>query len=273
MIATNPQQIEPMEFETQGLYCTMLCMASISDIPLTITCISQTLTMRDDGKWTTTYLNVGRLSWHGNMTVAPSGTSPGYWPHSAYFHTIGSESSGLTSVKPTTNLLDACPVQDKRAHSKSRVNLCIIGRRIWCACITQSRIHTYTVSGKNRTNNILGITLTEFNKFSQFLAHFMLTCHLTKKIIKSTITTCTSTTLRNNDVSLTSSGECPCTSSSSYRRVPGKRNSTVHFATTVASTFARFKSGWLQRVEHPARAGVQDTHHWSRRLQTLHQNW
>jgi len=35
---------------------------------------------------------------------------------------------------------------------------------------------------KNETNNILGITLTKFNKFSQFLAQFMLTCLLTKKL-------------------------------------------------------------------------------------------
>jgi len=69
----------------------------------------------------------------------------------------------------------------------------------------------------------------------------MLTCQLTKKIIKSTITTCT--TLRNNDVSLTSSKMVtvivssrivPCTSGSSYHGVPGKRNATVHFAATVA---------------------------------------
>jgi len=43
---------------------------------------------------------------------------------------------------------------------------------------------------KNETNNILGITLTKFNKFSQLLAQFMLTCQLTKKIIKSNIILC-----------------------------------------------------------------------------------
>ena len=51
------------------------------------------------------------------------------------------------------------------------------------------------------------------------------------------------------------------------------RNATVHFTPTVASKFARFKSGWLQREEHPAIEGVQNTHHWSRRPQTSHQNW
>jgi len=38
---------------------------------------------------------------------------------------------------------------------------------------------------------------------------------------------------------------------------------------TVASKFARFKSGWLQSVEHTASECVQNTHHWS---QTSHQN-
>jgi len=67
----------------------------------------------------------------------------------------------------------------------------------------------YTVFGKNGTNNILGITLTKFNKFSQLQAQFLLTCQLT----------------------------------------------------TVASKFARLKPGRLQRVELPAREGVQNTHH------------
>ena len=35
---------------------------------------------------------------------------------------------------------------------------------------------------KNGTNNVLGITLTKFNKFSQFLAQLMLTYQLTKKL-------------------------------------------------------------------------------------------
>jgi len=35
---------------------------------------------------------------------------------------------------------------------------------------------------KNGTNNFLGITLTKFNKFSQFLAQFMLTYQLNKKL-------------------------------------------------------------------------------------------
>jgi len=105
----------------------------------------------------------------------------------------------------------------------------------------------------------------------------MLTYQLTKKSIKSTITTCT--TLRNNDTSLTSS-KCHfhkkiniCILSSSYHGVPGKRNATVHFAATLASKFATFKSSWLQRVEHPSREGVQNMHHWSRRPQTSHRNW
>ena len=54
----------------------------------------------------------------------------------------------------------------------------------------------HRVPEKNGTNNILGITLAKFDKFSQLLAQIMLTCQLTKKIIKSTITTCT--TLRHS---------------------------------------------------------------------------
>jgi len=49
------------------------------------------------------------------------------------------------------------------------------------------------------------------------------------------------------------SSKCRC-----YHGVPGKRNARVHFAATVASRFARFKSGRLQRVEHTAREGVQN---------------
>ena len=50
--------------------------------------------------------------------------------------------------------------------------------------VSSTNIDKYTVSAKIGTNNILGITLTKFNKFSQFLAQFMLTCQLTKKIIQ-----------------------------------------------------------------------------------------
>ena len=42
--------------------------------------------------------------------------------------------------------------------------------------------YLHRVREKNGTNNILGITLTKFNKFSQLLAQFMLTCQLTKKL-------------------------------------------------------------------------------------------
>jgi len=50
-----------------------------------------------------------------------------------------------------------------------------------------------------------------------------------------------------------------------YIGVPGKKNARVHFAATVASKIARFKSGCLQRVEYTAREGVQNTRHWSGR--------
>jgi len=51
-----------------------------------------------------------------------------------------------------------------------------------------------------------------------------------------------------------------------------ERETPVHFATTVASKFTRFKSGGLQHVEYTAREDVQNTCHWSRRPQTSHQN-
>jgi len=44
------------------------------------------------------------------------------------------------------------------------------------------QLNIHRVRKKNGTNNVLGITLTKFNKFSQFLAQFMLTYQLTKKL-------------------------------------------------------------------------------------------
>jgi len=73
------------------------------------------------------------------------------------------------------------------------------------------------------------------------------------------------TTLSNDDVSWRHQNAC-------YRGVSEKRNPKVYFAAAVASKFARFKSGLLQRVEHTAIESVQNTHHWSRRPQTSHQN-
>ena len=53
----------------------------------------------------------------------------------------------------------------------------------YCCLITSRACsnvaYIYTVSGKKGTNNILGITLTKFNKFPQLLAQFMLTFQLT----------------------------------------------------------------------------------------------
>jgi len=51
-----------------------------------------------------------------------------------------------------------------------------------------------------------------------------------------------------------------------------ERETGIDFVTTVASKLARFKSGWLQRVQHTAREGVQNMHHWSRWPQTSYQN-
>jgi len=50
------------------------------------------------------------------------------------------------------------------------------------------------------------------------------------------------------------SSKCLC-----YRGVHGNKNTRVHFAATVASKFARFKSGWLLCVEHTAKEDVQHT--------------
>ena len=47
---------------------------------------------------------------------------------------------------------------------------------------SKDTVETTPCPEKNGTNNVLGITLTKFNKFSQFLAQFMLTYQLTKKL-------------------------------------------------------------------------------------------
>jgi len=108
-----------------------------------------------------------------------------------------------------------------------------------------------TLGRKKGTNSILGITLTKFNTFSQFI----LTFKITEKIIK------VPSLLAQHYVMMTS--KC---------RFHEKRETPVHFAATVASKFTRFKSGGLQRVEYTAREGVQNTQHWSRQPQTSHQN-
>jgi len=50
------------------------------------------------------------------------------------------------------------------------------------------------------------------------------------------------------------------------------RNARIHYASTVASIFAGFKSSWLQCGVHTAIKGVKNTHNWSRWTQ-LHKNW
>ena len=123
----------------------------------------------------------------------------------------------------------------------------------------------HRVRKKNGTNNVLDITLTKFNKFPQFLAQFMLTCQLTKKIIKSTVTTCT--TLRNNYVSLTSS-KCRF----------HKNVLVVEKWLTRSGCRLEWWVGWVQGwgsqtgLAIAPREGVQNTYHWSRRPQTSHQN-
>jgi len=115
--------------------------------------------------------------------------------------------------------------------------------------------YIHGVSKKMEPLVFLSITFTKFNKSSQFLAQFISTFKVTEKLsnVPSQSKLTSSRWLR-------------------YRGVPRKRNAKVHLAATVASKFARFKSGWLQRVEDTAREGVQNTHHWSWRPQTSHQN-
>ena len=43
----------------------------------------------------------------------------------------------------------------------------------------------------------------------------------------------------------------------------------IYPTTVVASKFDRFESSWLQHVGTTARKGVQNTHHWSGRNETL----
>jgi len=48
--------------------------------------------------------------------------------------------------------------------------------------LTQTQITTNYSTPCPEKMDVLGITLTKFNKFSQFLAQFMLTYQLTKKL-------------------------------------------------------------------------------------------
>ena len=64
------------------------------------------------------------------------------------------------------------------------ISACFLNYLSWSNCIMARENSTTPCPEKNGTNNILGITLTKFIKFSQFLAQFMLTCLLTKKLQK-----------------------------------------------------------------------------------------
>ena len=105
----------------------------------------------------------------------------------------------------------------------------------------------------------------------------MLACQLTKKLIKSTTTTCT--TLRNNDVS----GDWyifqqdSATAHGAWATVEFLERETPEFILPLPwppnSPDLNPVDYRLQHEEHPAREGVQNTHHGSRRPQTSHHNW
>jgi len=91
-------------------------------------------------------------------------------------------------VLPEMVLLSWCRltqvVLEKRPLNKCSSSSTSISLVFSCTVISSLHVRGvyYTVSGKKSTNNVLGITLTKFNKFPQFLAQFMLTCQLTKKL-------------------------------------------------------------------------------------------
>ena len=98
---------------------------------------------------------------------------------------------------------------------------------------------------KNETNNILGITLTKFNKFSQLLAQFWY---------------------------IFQQDSAPA--HRAWATVEFLERETPRF---ISPLLWPLNSPDLNpvdySVEHPAREGVQNMHHWSRRPQTSHQNW
>ena len=57
-----------------------------------------------------------------------------------------------------------------------------------------------------------------------------------------------------------------------YHRVVTERNSRIYSTLTVASKFARFETSRLQSVGNIAREGVQNTHHWHERTETVTEN-
>jgi len=68
------------------------------------TCSSQKFICPMTGNCTITYLYAGRFRSQNRETVAPSGTAPGYWPHSVYDHSV--TTPGREFVKPTMKLFD-----------------------------------------------------------------------------------------------------------------------------------------------------------------------
>ena len=70
-------------------------------------------------------------------------------------------------------------------------------------------------------------------------------------------------------------GVMACSSRMCYHWAVTERNprTRICLASTVASKFARFESGWLQHVGNIAREVIQSTRHWSGRTETATENW
>ena len=74
--------------------------------PKANTCSSQKFICPMTGNCTMTYLYAGKFRSQNRETVAPSGTAPGYWPHSVYDHNATLPGLGGVFVKPTMKLFD-----------------------------------------------------------------------------------------------------------------------------------------------------------------------
>jgi len=77
-----------------------------------------------------------------------------------------------------------CLSKNRPKHKKQhlRCDVCLeVKSEDYQNCSVLCLVHT-ACPEKNGTNNVLGITVTKFNKFSQFLAQFMRTYQLTKKL-------------------------------------------------------------------------------------------
>ena len=98
----------------------IMCTLCVNFIPIIIrglptvkTSISQKfIFLLINGNCTMTYLKRSpplQALVHWTVTVAPSDTVPGYWPHRVQFHRTGARKAGSVLVRPTMKLLDLYP--------------------------------------------------------------------------------------------------------------------------------------------------------------------